>query len=80
MKLLVVMREARKHLVRGEVPDMQDGQGQAPEAAWQAAASRGYHVEVGTYHDGFYYQAAEDDEGLQRHLGHYGSIDQEPTF
>ena len=48
------------NLVCGEVFDLLDGQGRAPDTTQKATTFGGSHVEMGTNHYGFYHQVTQD--------------------
>ena len=60
----MAVNEERDCLVCREVLHLQDGQGRALEAAWKAAASGGFHVEIGADHDGFHHKVVKEDKGI----------------
>ena len=62
------------------MPDLQEGQGRAPEASRQDPVVGYFDVEMGRYHYVFHHEASQDHVGSGFDLGHRRSIDQERLF
>ncbi|KAJ9556038.1 hypothetical protein OSB04_010652 [Centaurea solstitialis] len=75
--LLVARYEERCSKIRGEVPDMFEGQGRAQEATRETPTFGDIRVEVGARDHGFCYRITDDSPEARCHLGGGRLFDEE---